>query len=197
MERIKIKIKSIKGILIESFLAVILSTTLILDFMMAIFVKKYNYNDIEELLKNQINIAINFYEKYFPTSSLEENIYDNVDIFWNQTNAEVQIFNMNGELLMDSIGVNDNNIDSYPDIKNIINNKAESGRWIGKKSYYDYSVMSVSKPININGKNIGIIRYTISLKSVDESIKEIVLPFIFISVSGNNLLIPEAFPHGL
>ena len=180
MERIKIK--SIKGILIESFLAVILSTTLILDFMMAIFVKKYNYNDIEELLKNQINIAINFYEKYFPTSSLEENIYDNVDIFWNQTNAEVQIFNMNGELLMDSIGVNDNNIDSYPDIKNIINNKAESGRWIGKKSYYDYSVMSVSKPININGKNIGIIRYTISLKSVDESIKEIVLPFIFISV---------------
>ena len=122
MERIKIKIKSIKGILIESFLAVILSTTLILDFMMAIFVKKYNYNDIEELLKNQINIAINFYEKYFPTSSLEENIYDNVDIFWNQTNAEVQIFNMNGELLMDSIGVNDNNIDSYPDIKNIINN---------------------------------------------------------------------------
>ena len=63
MERIKIK--SIKGILIESFLAVILSTTLILDFMMAIFVKKYNYNDIEELLKNQINIAINFYEKYF------------------------------------------------------------------------------------------------------------------------------------
>lgn len=182
MERIKIKIKSIKGILIESFLAVILSTTLILDFMMAIFVKKYNYNDIEELLKNQINIAINFYEKYFPTSSLEENIYDNVDIFRNQTNAEVQIFNMNGELLMDSIGVNDNNIDSYPDIKNIINNKAESGRWIGKKSYYDYSVMSVSKPININGKNIGIIRYTISLKSVDESIKEIVLPFIFISV---------------
>ena len=182
MERIKIKIKSIQGILIESFLAVILSTTLILDFMMAIFVKKYNYNDIEELLKNQINIAINFYEKYFPTSSLEENIYDNVDIFWNQTNAEVQIFNMNGELLMDSIGVNDNNIDSYPDIKNIINNKAESGRWIGKKSYYDYSVMSVSKPININGKNIGIIRYTISLKSVDESIKEIVLPFIFISV---------------
>ena len=40
MERIKIK--SIKGILIESFLAVILSTTLILDFMIAVFVKKYN-----------------------------------------------------------------------------------------------------------------------------------------------------------
>lgn len=180
MERIKIK--SIKGILIESFLAVILSTTLILDFMIAVFVKKYNYNDIEELLKNQINIAINFYEKYFPTSSLEENIYDNVDIFWNQTTAEVQIFNMNGELLMDSIGVNDNNLDSYPDIKNIINNKAESGRWIGKKSYYDYSVMSVSKPININGEDIGIIRYTISLKNVDESIKEIVFPFILISI---------------
>ena len=131
MERIKFK--SIKGIIIKSFLIVILSTTLTLDFIIAVFIKKYHYNDAEELLKNQINIATNFYERYFSTSSLEENIYDNVDIFWNQTKAEVQIFNMNGTLLMDSIGVDDKNIDNYPDVKNIINNNVESSRWIGKR----------------------------------------------------------------
>mgnify|MGYP002578858479 CR=1 FL=1 len=86
MERIKIKIKSIKGILIESFLAVILSTTLILDFMMAIFVKKYNYNDIEELLKNQINIAINFYEKYFPSDEVRQAFVKRTDdLVWEWT----------------------------------------------------------------------------------------------------------------
>ena len=142
--------------------------------------KKYNYNDIEELLKNQINIAINFMKNIFQPLP-QKKIFMIMQIYFGiKQMQEVQIFNMNGELLMDSIGVNDNNIDSYPDIKNIINNKAESGRWIGEKSYYDYSVMSVSKPININGKNIGIIRYTISLKSVDESIKEIVFTIYFL-----------------
>jgi len=180
MERIKFK--SIKGIIIKSFLIVILSTTLTLDFIIAVFIKKYHYNDAEELLKNQINIATNFYERYFSTSSLEENIYDNVDIFWNQTKAEVQIFNMDGTLLMDSIGVNDKNLYNYPDVKNIIDNNVESSRWIGKRPYYDYSVMSVSKPLTVNGKNIGIIRYTISLEDIDKSIRGIVMPFMFISI---------------
>ena len=70
MERIKFK--SIKGIIIKSFLIVILSTTLTLDFIIAVFIKKYHYNDAEELLKNQINIATNFYERYFSTSSFDQ-----------------------------------------------------------------------------------------------------------------------------
>lgn len=39
---------------------------------------------------------------------------------------------MNGELLMDSIGVNDNNIDSYPDIKILLIIKQKVVDGLGK-----------------------------------------------------------------
>lgn len=173
--------KSIKGRVIKSFLIVIVSTTIILNALNIIFIRQYHYNDSEELIKNQMNISINFYEKYFSSSSLEENIYDNVDTFWNQTKAQVQIFSKDRILLMDSIGVNDRDIKKYPDVVDVFENKVESSKWIGKTEYYDYKVMSVSKPIKSNDEVIGVIRYVISLRDVDGRVNKIVFPFIAIS----------------
>lgn len=173
--------KSIKGRVIKSFLIVIVSTTIILNTLNIIFIRQYHYNDAEELIKNQMNISIKFYERYFSFTSLEENIYDNVDTFWNQTKAQVQIFNKDRVLLMDSIGVNDRDIKKYPDVVDVFENKVESSKWIGKTDYYDYKVMSISKPIKLNGEIVGVIRYVISLKDVDGRVNKIVFPFIAIS----------------
>ena len=84
--------KSIKHKLIRNFLIVIFSTIIILDGLLAIFVKKYYYDNTEAMLINQIDIASNFYDRYYSTTSLISNIYDNVDAFWNQSTAQVQIF---------------------------------------------------------------------------------------------------------
>lgn len=172
--------KSIKSRIIRNFIIVILSTIMILDMLLIVFVRQYYYDNTETILTNQIDLAINFYDRYYSTSSLLLNIYDNVDAFWNQTTAQVQIFDDNGKLLMDSIGVNDKSLEGNNEIKKAL--KGESSRWVGYVGYTKYKVMAVTKPLEVNGKIIGAIRFVTSLKDIDDSIASIVSFFIIISV---------------
>lgn len=172
--------KSIKSRIIRNFIIVILSTIMILDILLIVFVKQYYYDNTETILTNQIDLAANFYDRYYSSSSLLWNIYDNIDAFWNQTTAQVQIFDDNGKLLMDSIGVNDKSIEESSEVKKAL--KGESSRWVGNANYTKYKLMAVTKPLKVNGKIIGVIRFITSLKVIDESITSIVSFFIIISI---------------
>lgn len=172
---------SIKNKLIRNFLIVILSTIIILDILLAIFVKKYYYDNTEVMLINQIDIASNFYDRYYSTTSLISNIYDNVDAFWNQSTAQVQIFDNKGNLIMDSIAANSNNKTYEPAVKEAL--KGVTSRWIGNVSYCPYKVMAVTKPLKANGTIIGVIRFTTSLQDIDKGINSIISFFIIISIA--------------
>ncbi|MBP1890683.1 signal transduction histidine kinase [Clostridium moniliforme] len=172
--------KSIKSRIIRNFIIVILSTIIILDTLLIVFVRQYYYDNTENMLVNQIDLSTSFYDRYYSTSSLLLNVYDNVDAFWNQTTAQVQIFDNKGKLLMDSIGVNYKSPEVNSEIKKALN--GESSRWIGNVDYYNSKVMSVTKPLKANGKIIGVIRFITSLKDVDKSIASIITFFIIISV---------------
>lgn len=171
---------SIKRKLIRNFMIVILSSIVILDLLLIFFVRGYYYDNTENMLTNQIDIATNFYDKYYSHTSLIRNVYDNVDAFWNQTTAEVQLYDDKGKLIMDSIGVSPSN-DS--EVKGQIDRalKGESSKWVGNVGYYSHKVMAVSKPIVVNGKTVGVIRFVTSLKEIDDSILAIISFFIGIS----------------
>ncbi len=97
--------KSIKTRLMKNFLVLLLSTIIIVSAMFLIFISRYYYQNTEEILLSQINISVDFYKRYLSNVSLEENVYEDVDIFWKQTDAQVQIYNLKGQLIMDSIGL--------------------------------------------------------------------------------------------
>lgn len=172
--------KSIKNRIIRNFIIVVFSTIVILDILLMVFVRQYYYKNIQTILTNQIDLAINFYDRYYSTTSLELNVYDNVDAFWNQTTAQVQIFDNQGRLIMDSIGNNYLSEENKLDVKKALH--GESSEWVGKVKYSSYNVMAVTKPIDVNGKIIGAIRYVTSLKEVNESIAFIMGFFVGISV---------------
>ena len=173
--------RTIKSRLIKSFSIVIFITILILDILLITFVKKYYYDNMNDLLKNQLQVSTNFYKKYFNSYSLEENIYDNLDYFWDQTDAQIQIYDTDGKLLMDSIGVAEENV-KYVDVEKSLQGE-KNNRWIGKVDYYDYKVMALSTPIESDGKIIGVIRLVISLKALDNGINTIIIFFLFISIT--------------
>lgn len=172
--------KSIKNKMIRNFIIVVFSTIVILDILLIVFVRQYYYKNIQTILTNQIDLAINFYDRYYSNTSLELNVYDNVDAFWNQTTAQVQIFDNKGRLIMDSIGSNEISDESKQQIRKALS--GESSDWVGKVRYSPYNVMAVTKPIEVNGKVIGAIRYVTSLKEVNESIASIMSFFIGISI---------------
>jgi signal transduction histidine kinase len=172
--------KSIKTRLVGNFVLVIIITVFILEVFLINAVKQYYYNNVEEMLSNQIKLSSEFYSRYFSSSPLEDNIIDNVDIFWQQTSAQVQIIGLSGRVLMDSIGAPDSGNISTPDFEKAI--KDQKGKWIGNVSYDDSNVMAVSYPLKSEGKVIGVLRFITSLKETDNAVQNISFLFIWIGV---------------
>lgn len=177
--------KGIKNQLLRGIFAIIFITVILLNLSIMIFVRKYYYDNTEDLLRSRIEVSVDFYKKYFSSKSLVETIYDNVDTFWNQDDAEVQILDSKGNLLMDSIGVRDKNIITTSDVQKAIG--GEKARWVGSVDYYKGKVMAVSYPLIVDGQIKGIIRFITSLNSVDGFISNIM--YIFISISAAVIII--------
>ena len=173
--------RTIKSRLVKSFSIVIFITILVLDILLITFVRKYYYDNMNDLLKNQLQVTTNFYKKYFNLYSLEENIYDSLDSFWEQTDAQIQIYDNTGSMLMDSIGMVEDNV-KYIDVQKSLQGE-KNNRWIGNVSYYDYKVMALSTPIESDGKVIGVMRLVVSLEAVDKGISNIIVFFLIISIT--------------
>lgn len=173
------KMTSIRTKLIKNFLIVVISTVIILDVLMIIFFKEYYYNNRQQFLTNQIESSINFYDKYFSSQTLMQNIYDNIDSFWDNIDGQVEILDSNGNLLMDSIGIRDDKLLQTPDIEKAMN--GETAKWVGKSDYYKGNIMIVSHPIITNGELNGIMRVISSLEDIDSTINSFIVLFLIIS----------------
>ena len=172
--------KSIKTRLVKNFMLVILITVLILETVLLTGAKDYYYKNIEDILSNQIDFSTDFYSRYFDTFNLEDILIDDIDIFWRYTNAQVQILSLDGEVLMDSLGVVHNENIKTNDVINALN--MDKGVWIGNVSYDDYPVMSVSKVLLNKGEQIGIIRFVTSLELTNIIIKRISFLFFLMGI---------------
>lgn len=178
MERLKVN--SIKGKLIRNFFILIMIILIFLNILLFGFVKKYYYDNAEQVLKNQIQVSTNFYSRYFSEESLINIVYDNIDAFWNGNNAQVEILDDKGKLLMDSLGVRDSKILNTPDIEKAL--KGQTSRWVGHVDYYSEKIMIVSAPIISNESIIGVLRLIVSLENVDSIIRTLMVFFLTISI---------------
>lgn len=172
--------KSIKSRLVKSFVLVVSVTILIVSVMFLIFITRYYYQGTEDILKSQIKIAADFYDKYLYENSLEYNVYEDKDIFWQQTDAQVQIYNNNGVLLMDSLGV-DKHGPEPSDVKKAL--EGGVGEWVGHVEYSDEKVMAISYPLESKGKIVGAVRYITSLEGINNFILKFAAVFIIIGIA--------------
>lgn len=173
--------KSIKTRLVKNFMLIIVITVVILEIVLINGVKDYYYKNIEDILSNQIEFSISYYLRYFSSETLEDIIIDDVDVFWQHTTAQVQILNGDGKLLMDSLGINNDDTKLLPDIKKAMN--GEKGVWIGKVDYNIDTVMSVSIAIKDQDRVVGIIRFITSLKETNYIIKTISILLIWMGIA--------------
>ncbi len=180
--------KSIKSRLIKSFVLIILVTVIFLEVMLITGIRDHYYNNVEDLLSNQIEFSTTFYARYFSSSNLYDVIIDDIDVFWQHTTAQVQIWSLEGELLMDSLGVLLDSDDITPDITQAI--AGNKGVWTGNVSYDTNPVMSVAMPIMHQGNIIGVIRF---ISSMEETLNIISQISRFLIIMGIVVVIGSGF----
>jgi signal transduction histidine kinase len=172
--------KSIKKRLVSNFLFIIIITVVILEVLIINIVRENYYKNLEDNMYNQIKVSSDLYLRYFSDSSLSDNVLNNVDTFWKQTTAQVQIVDTLGNVLMDSIGVTPGNLLQMEDVKKALN--GERGRWIGSVSYDSEKVMTIAYPLKSGSSIVGALRFISSLSEVNREIREIAIVFIGIGL---------------
>ncbi|OPJ62448.1 sensor histidine kinase [Clostridium oryzae] len=173
--------KSIKVRLTINFMFIIIFSVFILELFLVSIVRYYYYNNIRAIMSNQIKISSEFYNRYFSDNSIEDIVLNNIDVFWEQTNAQVQIIDLKGNVLMDSIGMMHKNKISTTDFTNAVSGK--QGSWIGEEENASGKTMAVSYPLRSKNKIIGVIRFISSLSEVDSQISKVSATFMLIGAA--------------
>lgn len=179
--------KSIGKRLVRNFMFVIVITVFILEVLLIYTVRQNYYNNLEDNLYNQLKVSCDLYQRYFSDTTLHENVINNVDTFWKQSTAQVEIIDTSGRVVMDSIGVLPGDVSGMPDVKQALG--GVKGSWKGKVNYDDEEVMAISSPLS-DGKNIvGVLRFISSLREINDDIVStthffVIIGLIAIFISG-------------
>lgn len=171
---------SIRTRLAVNFIFIVLITVIILEVFIINIVRQNYYKNLEDNIYNQIRVSADLYYRYFSDSTLYDNVLNNVDTFWKQTSAQVQIIDSSGKLLMDSIGIIPSEDQEMKDVKEAL--KGRKGRWIGKVDYDDEMVIAVSYPLRSRDEIVGALRFITSLRGVHEDIGRLTNVFLCIGV---------------
>ena len=174
-------LSGIKERMIGGYLFIIIFTVVIIESFLIFSISRYYYKNMENMVSNQIKVSVDFYNSYLASSSLKKNISDNADIFWKNTSAEVQVVDVSGRMLMDSIGNFIPGKVKGEDIKNALNGDLGISIETDKKT--SEKVLYVSKALKSNGKVEGVLRFATSLSEVDTIIKKISFMLIFIGIA--------------
>ena len=167
--------RNIKTRLTLSYILIIFFTIAVTDVFMVKILKTYFYNNIEETLETQLNTSIDYYKRYFSDDTLENNVLNDVDFFWSQTNARVQIIDTKNNLLMDSYGEIIDISKDNKDIKKAIG--GETTNIVFSDSKTKEKLMAVSSPIKISGNVVGVLRFITSLEGAESSLRSIFYSF--------------------
>ncbi len=174
-------LSGIKERMIGGYLFIIIFTVVIIESFLIFSISRYYYKNMENMVSNQIKVSVDFYNSYLASSSLKKNISDNADIFWKNTSAEVQVIDVSGRMLMDSIGNFIPGKVNGEDIKDALNGDLGISIEADKKT--SEKVLYVSKALKSNGKVEGVLRFVTSLSEVDTIIKKISFMLIFIGIA--------------
>ena len=163
-----------------SFILIIILTVFVLEALIINIVRQNYYRNLESNLFSQVKASADIYYRYFSDASLYDNVFNNVDSFWKQTDVQVQITDNIGRVLMDSIGVLPDEGFVPEDVEAAL--KTGIGSWTGKVEYDDESVMAVSCALKSRDSNIGVLRFVSSLREVNLEIEDISRIFVIIGV---------------
>jgi signal transduction histidine kinase len=171
-------VRSIRTKIAMCFILVVIITVVMLELLIINMVRQNYFSNLENNLLNQVKISSELYSKYFSDSTLHDNVLNNVDTFWKQTSAQVEIVDTSGKVLMDSIGIIPSDDYVAEDVKKAL--KGEPGIWIGNVDYDDEKVMAVSYPLKSKNRIVGALRFITSIRELNKDIREIIKVFTYI-----------------
>lgn len=171
---------SIKRKITSSYILIIISTVIVIQIILYAAIKTYYYNNLKDTIIGQIKISSDYYNTYFSSDTVEENILNNVDMFWSNTRCEVQVIDLTGKVLMDSLGNIQRELVLTNEVKEAMKGATEPVSLVYKDS--NSNSISVATPLYHDTTVDGILRFTSSTKGIDNAINSMLIIILFLGV---------------
>lgn len=174
--------KSIKTKISSSNIIVIVITVLIVQIMIYIAVKGYYYSNLKDTIYGQIKISSEFYNTYLSSNTVKENIFNDNDTFWSNTDCRVQIIDLEGNVIMDSLGYISKEKILTKEVKSAFGGNTQGEATTYQNANNNEKIISVAYPLSFDGDVDGVLRFSASTEGIDKSIREILFIIILLGV---------------
>lgn len=174
--------KSIKTKISSSNIIVIVITVLIVQIMIYIAVKGYYYSNLKDTIYGQIKISSDFYNIYMSSNTVKENIVNDNDTFWSNTDCRVQIIDLEGNVIMDSLGYISKEKILTKEVKSAFDGNTQGEATTYQNANNNEKIISVAYPLLFDKKVDGVLRFSASTEGIDKSIREILFIIILLGV---------------
>ena len=169
---------SIQSNLLKSFLIVVLIAVIILEVFFIFGINSMVQNHMYYQMRDNLDYAINSILFRSDTLDLSEILDPNFRQYFENENAQMQIIDLDGNVIFDSLGVIYLEPLYESDVVEAIG--GNTGVWSGRVDYSDEKVMSMSRPIiNASNRNIGVLRMVIGIDNLTAAIIRIATASIF------------------
>ncbi len=179
--------RSLKSKLVFTHLVLVFIILLIFEIAFITGIKDYYYGNVELLLKNQINTALDIYDARLGDKSLE-----NKAKFLLESDAIPDYVNAQ---IVDTSGNVIESTSRFPSDEKIVSNDyldalgGNTSVWYGRSEKTDEYIMTVSSPMYKNDYIYGVIRFASSL----ENVNEVLFDYYSYAISGGLLVLALAF----
>lgn len=184
-----------RSVVMHYFIVVFL-TMLILEVIFMLAVRTYYYDSVSNHLKYHASATTSYYQRYDSIINMsdESNWLPDLLKQFQLENAEVQILDRNGSVLISSTGFQVKDPIKTSDVQ-LASNDSKITRWIGIQPQTGETVMSVSAPLVSKGNVQYVLRLVTSMENVNKILNSIVL--LSVAVSGAVLFIVFIISLGL
>lgn len=168
--------RSIKSTLMIQFFILISLVVIFFEIFLIFTIKNYYYSAVTGILESQARYSVNLYKTHLSNYSLSEVILNDRESFYKDVYARVQILNNLGQVLLDTTdGKSVGNTLNSKDVLTALEGKDDSLIYRNNKT--KTNELAISMPISNNNEQLGVARFIISMKNIDNMITQRYLIF--------------------
>ena len=170
---------------IKYYFIMIIITVALFEGLFMFYLQNYYYDSAKQSLISQANYTIDIYDGVGMESTSFENkvsnIFDKGKVNSN-TNFSIEFIDKNKNVILDKYGIKTNKKYEYEDVNNALKGSSNLTPYTYNIVGTNEHVMSISVPLKVNNQIEGVVRYSLSLKKIDNTIIKLVFFFIVAGV---------------
>lgn len=165
--------KGMRRQIVLHYILVVFLALLLVEVIFLLAIRTYYYDSVYSKIQNHITTAESFFHKYELGGDNNSNQLQVLLERFALDKTELEVLTLNGDMITSSTGFQSDRTITTSDVPEAVGGSI--GRWVGRQSGTNESVMAVSKMLQVHGRDTYVLRYLTSLEGINNDLLNLTL----------------------